>query len=37
MDRNSHCSYYHNTTDFRKTNGAIFIGVLILIIVVMLC
>jgi hypothetical protein len=37
MDRNSHYSYYYNTIDFRKTNVAILIGIVTLIIIVMIC
>jgi len=37
MNNDSQYSFYFNTTDFRKTNSAILIGVMVLIVVILCC
>ena len=36
MATTSHYTFYYNTTDFRKTNACVLIGIVILIVVVLL-
>jgi hypothetical protein len=37
MNHDSQYSFYFNTTDFRKTNSVILIGVMVLIVVILCC
>jgi hypothetical protein len=37
MQSTSHYSFYHNTMDFRRTNAAILVGLVVLIVVLVLC